>query len=705
MNDASTAPFFNEFAQFRRVRRAILWIFLVALALRLGLFAVGMMHADARGDHPAFYGLDARQYLRPARSLLDHGTYSIESDGKQVPYITRSAGYPWFIVTCLKTMGDRVSSIILPQLVLGALSCCIVYWIAAMLFQHRAGVLTGLLMAFDQNGIAYANKVMTETLCVSLLSASILLLLLFLAHKKNWLLWLSGISLGLCTLAHGSTLYLGVVPVVVLAILGTDWKQRLSWTTIFIAAFLMTTAIWQVRNYKMFRIYQLSPKSAVIATTATRVLWYDEPSRTWDEVADEWYLRADQSFGRKIGTPREQWKDWDSEEIRHRYYPAFVDHMNQEARAVFRAHFRTYSRMVFYSFVKMSLFPLPYAEFCRYAMSTKPEEQKEDLRSQVKAAFRRLLRGELGTFWQQAKHFPLCKVTGFGWNAAYWFITVPASFVGAWIIIRRYPVVYTILLLGGVAYFWVTTPIVMAGDGMNRYRLRSLPFFYCVVAAAWLGRKRGIPSAHGNPNVVQRVMAGMHAPIYWARIEELVRQITPHLRQGDRVLDVGCGSGTLGKALLDSASRLNELCVEGIERVKRGGEQIVVHEYNGPRLPLPDRSYDVVIVADVLHHDTDPERLLRECIRVSRRLVIVKDHQLAGPFSKLRVSFLDWAANAPYGVPCLFRYNTPHEWAELSKRLNLSIKHELKSMNLYPPVVNLIFGGRLHYFVVYKVSE
>lgn len=200
-------------------------------------------------------------------------------------------------------------------------------------------------------------------------------------------------------------------------------------------------------------------------------------------------------------------------------------------------------------------------------------------------------------------------------------------------------------------------------------------------------------------------MHALHRPVYESRLRELVRRIVPHLREGDSVLDVGCGVGTLGKALLDAPGRPGGVEVRGLERVRRGGEPIEVLGYDGGAIPLADGSCDVVIVADVLHHEEDFDRLLGECVRVSSRLVIVKDHAVAGPLAQQRISLIDWAANAPYGVPCLYRYNTINEWRAVHARFGLEPIEELTRMNLYPPIVNLLFGRRLQYFTVLRSAE
>ncbi len=81
--------------------------------------------------------------------------------------------------------------------------------------------------------------------------------------------------------------------------------------------------------------------------------------------------------------------------------------------------------------------------------------------------------------------------------------------------------------------------------------------------------------------VISSVMRAMHEPIYAARLRELVRQIVPHLRAGDAVLDVGCGFGALGRAILDDSDSPEGMTVRGLERFPREAPLIAIDGYGG----------------------------------------------------------------------------------------------------------------------------
>ena len=200
-------------------------------------------------------------------------------------------------------------------------------------------------------------------------------------------------------------------------------------------------------------------------------------------------------------------------------------------------------------------------------------------------------------------------------------------------------------------------------------------------------------------------MRALHGPVYRSRLAALLDAIVPHLRPGDKVLDVGCGNGTLAAALQNDPRTPEGVRCMGLESRPRGDEPIEVIGYDGVTIPLDDDAVDITIVADVFHHEPEPDRLARECARISSRLLIVKDHQVKGFLAQPRISFIDWAANAPYGVPCLYRYNTPKQWDDFRKRLDATPDEERSGMKVYPPIFEQFFGGSLHYFAALRLPS
>ena len=102
--------------------------------------------------------------------------------------------------------------------------------------------------------------------------------------------------------------------------------------------------------------------------------------------------------------------------------------------------------------------------------------------------------------------------------------------------------------------------------------------------------------------------------------------------------------------------------IQGIDINVPPDSLIPAREFDGRRIPFDDNSFDAALLIDVLHHADDPCSLLRECGRVSRGCVIVKDQVYNRWPEKLILSALDWMGNVPYGVPLKYHFVDRAGW-------------------------------------------
>jgi SAM-dependent methyltransferase len=196
------------------------------------------------------------------------------------------------------------------------------------------------------------------------------------------------------------------------------------------------------------------------------------------------------------------------------------------------------------------------------------------------------------------------------------------------------------------------------------------------------------------------VLENLHGSwIYEKRIARLSTLLSDLFPANSSLLDVGCGDAKLAWSLLQKRP---DLRIEGSDVLVREKTYLPVRQYDGSQLPYQDLSFDGTMLIDVLHHTQNPELLLREALRVSRRWLIVKDHILQGPFAALRLRFMDYVGNARHGVALPFNYLAYGEWDRLRKALNLETVQEVTKLHLYPWFLDIFFGADLHFVAFWE---
>ena len=182
------------------------------------------------------------------------------------------------------------------------------------------------------------------------------------------------------------------------------------------------------------------------------------------------------------------------------------------------------------------------------------------------------------------------------------------------------------------------------------------------------------------------------------RVGRLAKLVGQRLQRFDaaNVLDVGCG---LGRITAQLQRAFPTFTFRGIDIVVQPEAAIEVTRYDGSVIPFADKSMDVVLLLDVLHHADDPVELLQECGRVARSLVLVKDHVCETAYDWTRLASLDWLGNRPFDVPMRYAYFSRREWAAAFATAKVRCDSMETQITTCPPPFDLLLDSGVQVLV------
>src|SRR3989344_544791 len=178
------------------------------------------------------------------------------------------------------------------------------------------------------------------------------------------------------------------------------------------------------------------------------------------------------------------------------------------------------------------------------------------------------------------------------------------------------------------------------------------------------------------------------------RMAVLARALHDLLPESGTVIDVGWGNGVISRRIMELTPRL---AIEGIDVLARPECAIPMRLYSGESFPFEDKSHDVVMFVDVLHHTPDPVKLLLEARRVARRSIVLKDHLCDGEMARRILSFMDWVGNRSHGVVLPYNYLSSHQWSEAWRQIGSQPDVFRQRLGLYPWFARPVFENGLHF--------
>ena len=216
----------------------MMWCFFLALVLRgaLGLTL----------DPHHLYWPDERVYDDTARELATgHGF--VASSYYSTPL------WPMFLALLYKVFGHSYVVVRLIQSLLGATSCILTATIATRLFNRRAGLISGTVLALYPSAIYLAGVLYIENFFTFWLLLSLYVLIRFTDRPHLAAATLAGFCLGMTALSRTVALALipvaGIIPLLAPAL---AWRRRFAMAALMLLTAGTILAPWTVRNWFVY---------------------------------------------------------------------------------------------------------------------------------------------------------------------------------------------------------------------------------------------------------------------------------------------------------------------------------------------------------------------------------------------------------------------------------------------------------------------
>ncbi|MCD6305091.1 MAG: glycosyltransferase family 39 protein [Deltaproteobacteria bacterium] len=221
------------------LRAGLFYLFLLGLTLRT-------VHLAASADNPLLYMpvLDEAYYVELGRAIAAGNL--LGEDG----LFFMDPLYGYFLGGLFFLFGDNLTTVRLVQIGLDSVNILLIYGIGTRVYGKRAGAVSAFLYALYPIAFFYSLLILKTTVAVTLLLASVLMLLgcIDSGRRRDWLFL--GLLLGLMTYLWANLILMLPLSVVfILSYQKMPWRKSILHCTIVLAGFAIMLVPGVLRNY------------------------------------------------------------------------------------------------------------------------------------------------------------------------------------------------------------------------------------------------------------------------------------------------------------------------------------------------------------------------------------------------------------------------------------------------------------------------
>jgi 4-amino-4-deoxy-L-arabinose transferase-like glycosyltransferase len=193
--------------------------------------------------------MDEEYNLEWARSIAT-GVWNAPYDQIQSQPYFRAPLYSYFLAGLLWLFGSSTAWVRIVQIVLGSVSCAMVYGVAAKCLGQRIGIVAGILCACYWVMAYFDTQFLLPVLLVFLLLLGLLLLLTAVEQRHVYLAGSAGLVYGLYSITRPNIMlfFPFVIWWVVRFVKGREWRARSLFVGALVLGMLVPPAVVTVRN-------------------------------------------------------------------------------------------------------------------------------------------------------------------------------------------------------------------------------------------------------------------------------------------------------------------------------------------------------------------------------------------------------------------------------------------------------------------------